>query len=184
MLARWHCGFDLEDDDSELREFYDWTGMKENEVSTRTLTPVDDGFVRLDSGKVLGKQRTQMRQQLDRSPSQPDIGSSTLEESTEMSRESSDSLTLSYSTKAVNRPQPAERKALALGAQLTRLSAADRTALAHLAPSEQRSRLAICKKQTDEARRSQRAVQSRVDRLGNKTLMKHFVSDVPGRKNG
>ncbi len=54
----------------------------------------------------------------------------------------------------------------------------------HLPASEQRALLAVQKKQIDKARRAEWAMRGRVEGMGNKTLMKNFVNDVPGRLNG
>jgi len=49
---------------------------------------------------------------------------------------------------------------------------------------QQRALLATQKKQVEKAKKAERRYQSRVEGMGNKSLMKHFVPDTPGRLNG
>jgi len=71
-----------------------------------------------------------------------------------------------------------------LAARLSQLSVRDQNTLALLPSHEIRSVLATKRKQLDQARRDETKARRRVERLGNKTLMKHFKPDVPGRSNG
>ncbi|OAA66900.1 c2h2 finger domain containing protein [Niveomyces insectorum RCEF 264] len=68
--------------------------------------------------------------------------------------------------------------------QLANMRAADRRSLMNLSRPEQRALLVTRKKQLDKARREEQAMRARVEALGNKSLMMHFVNDVPGRVNG
>lgn len=76
-----------------------------------------------------------------------------------------------------------EKRDANLGSQLVHVRADDRRSLIHLPVSQQRALFATHKKQEEGARRAERTLQSRMELMGNKTLMKHYVSDVPGRSN-
>jgi pre-60S factor REI1 len=54
----------------------------------------------------------------------------------------------------------------------------------HMTSSQQRALLSTQKKQMEKARKIERTMQSRVEGMGKKALMKHFVPDTPGRLNG
>ncbi|EFX00787.1 c2h2 finger domain containing protein [Grosmannia clavigera kw1407] len=204
MRGKAHCRFDLEGEDSEFRDLYDFSSYEQDNIAdgsvdgdvddtNRALTlharaspswrPVDDSL-RLPSGKLV-MQRTarplwprqqRLRQAGDNAaePSQQPDGGSCV--STPDPVQGDDSPT------AMTRSERRVRDFTTH--QLVHLRAADRQSLVHLSISEQRAVLATQKKQLDRSRRTSRAMQSRVETLGNKNLMMHFVSDVPGRKNG
>ena len=193
MIDKGHCKIDI----AEGSEFHDFFGLElgredsEDDAATpaEPSTPVfvqpDDTTLRLFSGKLVthrsvGKPRPQRPKRPDKDgldsqpamldtplPSSPPTPASALDHSTSRA----------LTTRA-------ERRASAFTNQLVHLRAGDRCSLAHLPASHQRALLATQKKQMDRARKAERRMQSRVESMGNKTLMKHFVMDVPGPSNG
>ncbi len=203
MLGKGHCRFDIEDDESEYRDFYDFGSAAEAEedgdedrhsgiealvVSVKTsglsarpvFTQLDDSTLRLPSGKTLSHRTTRKPRPARRRAESPDSESVPLSGS---SRDPSTSPTPdSGAPMALTRAE--QRAADFTKYQLARLRAEDRRSLMHLPASEQRALLAVQKKQIDKARRAEWAMRGRVEGMGNKTLMKNFVNDVPGRLNG
>jgi pre-60S factor REI1 len=193
MMGKGHCKFDVSSEDSEFRDFYDFDSSHENDdeedagTSAKRLTlpfvQPDGTSLRLPSGKTLShhssrKPRPQQyknRPDTDSTSSQLDPNPPTSSQST------SDSAPSRYGSGALTK---AEKRDFAFTNQLVYLRADDRRSLMHLPTSQQRALLAAQKKQMDKARRAERMMHSRVERMGNKTLMKHFVNDVPGRLNG
>ena len=194
MMDKRHCRIDT----AEGSDFHDFfateLGCKDDEGDAATpvdsSTPVsfqpDDTTLRLSSGKVLthrsvGKPRPPR-------PKHPNKDS--LDSEPAISDPPSPSSS-PVPARAPDRSSPsralttrAERRASAFTDQLAHLRAGDRCSLAHLPASQQRSLLANRKKQMDQARKAEMRIQSRVASMGNKTLMKHFVMDVPGPANG
>lgn len=166
MIAKGHCRYDLND---EMSEFYDTDAITNTHVSGASR--VDDETLRLPSGKILSHRAHIPTQPRFKAGSQSPASNEDLPELSGCKGESQ-SLAIR------------DRKDKALQSQIAQLSKRDQLGLAHLVPSEQRALLTTWKKQVDQVRRAQRQMQSRVERAGNKTYMKHFVSDVPGRRNG
>lgn len=181
MVAKAHCRFDITDEDSDVRDFYNFSSCEQNTddevaglpVAQWTPLSVQPGetSLRLPSGKILSHRFPRMPRQhcLNRlEATSPELD-----------------LIPSSSTHTIsNTPTNAEARNLASTGQLATLRAHDRRSLMHLPISQQRSLLTTQKKEADKARRTEQASEARVSRKGNKTLMKHFVADVPGRKNG
>jgi pre-60S factor REI1 len=205
MAQKGHCKMDISSEGSEFAEFYHLTsGEQSNDEedeaeggSTKRpvydLGQIDDMSLRLPSGKVLSHRSAAPthphHRPLDRSanhspnrnadllPDPPilvDVGSRSAEEGT---------ITM-LAGRAGGALAKSERKELAVEAKLANLSAKDRRALMHLPVSQQRAVLATQKRQLERSLRAERRMQNRVETLGNKTLMKHFVNDVPGRALG
>jgi pre-60S factor REI1 len=163
MLAKGHCRYDLTE---EHAGFYNSEAFQKSE-NTRP----DETSMRLPSGKVL---TSRFDAQAMRAKARP---------SSDTQKQHSLSLSqpASSNSELINRQ---EQKAAAYETQLSCLSASDQRSLVHLSSAEQRSVLAIRKKQLEKAQREDRRARSVIERLGNKTLMKHFKNDVPGRSNG
>ncbi|KAI2601964.1 c2h2 finger domain-containing protein [Hypoxylon sp. NC1633] len=197
MRDKGHCKFDISNEDSEYRDFYDLASddghrginskegeqdVPANTVGNRaSLSPVqvDEGFVRLPSGKVLAQRSYRApRPHRPLSNSQGSLPSSSHPEPTP---DSSDVVVIPSSKGALSK---AQKRDLAVDKQLGNLRSEDRQQLIHLPAHEQRAVLATQKQQLDKQRRTEQWIRSRVERKGNKTLMKHFVNDVPGRLNG
>ncbi|KAI6081255.1 c2h2 finger domain-containing protein [Hypoxylon rubiginosum] len=199
MRDKGHCKFDIADEDSEFRDFYDISSgddhndsddseekqtvpnSKGNRIGSQ-LMQADEGFVRLASGKVLAQRSY-------RAPhsSKPVAGSSQRQGSLPSSSHRESSPT--YSDTAVTPSgsgtlSKSRKRNLAVSHQLSNLRPEDRQQLMHLPAYEQRAVLATQKKQLDKQRRTEQWMRGRLERKGNKTLMKHFVNDVPGRSNG
>ncbi|XEV02436.1 hypothetical protein FSHL1_007723 [Fusarium sambucinum] len=166
MVGKGHCRIEMSD---EMLEFYDLEGLKKYE--TENGVAIDGETLRLSSGKLLSHRTAPVPKQPHRQKTEDDAqnedSQATLPENV-----SSDALT----TK--------DRKDAALASQLARLSVRDQQSLIHLASSEQRSFLLQRKKEMDTARRSERKMRLKTERVNNKTMMKTFQNDVPGPKNG
>jgi pre-60S factor REI1 len=156
---------------------------------------LDEKSLWLPSGKIISKssssQQHQRRQQeapLRRSASPGQLGSGAAADSGEEgSGASSRSTALVPGDVGVKRQfaiTKGEKRAQAFTTQLARLSANDQRSLAHLPTSQQRAVLATQQKQVEKARRAERRYQTRVEGLGNKTLMGHYRPDGPARQNG
>lgn len=169
MTSLSHCRPNLS---SDVAEFY--TDLPPELIDLNGVGHPEEGTMRLKSGKIL-THRSQVqtshdpnRQRITRQPSgQPrQLGSS--------AQRKTDSSEL----------EKQDRKATSLDLQLSQMSVNDQRSLAHLPTSEQRSVLAVRKKQLDNAQRAERRARSQVERMGNQTLMKNFKNDVPGPKLG
>ncbi|KAH0371668.1 hypothetical protein KCU65_g1779, partial [Aureobasidium melanogenum] len=176
MLGKKHCAFDISDVESEYREFWDFEG-------DGTGVEVDGDNVTLPSGKVIMSRSVRSTQQRQRSSIQHVAPLSLSDTSPSETSDPNISLT-------TNQPSPKQAltrqdlRALRADKQLGTLSANDRLALAHLPAPQQRAVLLHQRSQLQSARRQQRAMESRLQRKNNQTLMKHFVSDVPGPRLG
>lgn len=189
MIAKGHCKIDITNPGCEFRDFYDFQfgdpeedvaqGGSDAKLAAPLFVNVDETSVRLPSGKILSNRTVRTHTHRER----------------HFSRTTSDTILIDNSSPTTEAPEMTsnheigllrrgERRNIALGNQLCQLRTADRASLIHMTPAEQRSQLLVQKKQTDQARRAQRQMESRVQRVGNKTLMKHFVPDVPGPTNG
>lgn len=77
MRGKGHCNVDFEDDEHDLKQFYDFPGDVEDEEGNQpktklTLLPNEDDELRLPSGKILGhRSRARPRQDLSDHPSSP-----------------------------------------------------------------------------------------------------------------
>ncbi|KAI4844097.1 hypothetical protein E4T44_06392 [Aureobasidium sp. EXF-8845] len=184
MLGKGHCSFDISDVESEYREFWnfgeDGAGVQ-----------VDGENITLPSGRVVMSRSVRNTQQRQR-PS--GSGVTSLSHSNDTSLEASHSSPADSSNPSANANTSSashkqaltkqDVRALNLDRQLGTLRNSDRLALAHLPASEQRAILATQHSQLQKARRQERDMQARLQRKNNQTLMKHFVPDVPGPKNG
>jgi pre-60S factor REI1 len=166
MVGKGHCRIELSD---EMLEFYDLEGLKT--LETDNGVAIDSETLRLASGKLLSHRTApgpkQPRRQAAQDDTQNQDSQATLPENV-----SSDAL----ATK--------DKKDAALASQLARLSVRDQQSLIHMSFSEQRSFLLQRKKELDTAQRSERKMRLKTERVNNKTMMKHFQSDVPGPQNG
>ncbi|KAK0720149.1 C2H2 type zinc-finger-domain-containing protein [Lasiosphaeris hirsuta] len=198
MSGKGHCKFSLQDPDSEYRDFFnfaknpsldsnsDGDGNADLAIpSLSNLVPhADDDSARLPSGRIVshriagpaGRQQHRSRSQHTSLTAAPTaLTPSTQSASPDSTKD--DTQSLHVATRQ-------EKRGGSLAGQLAKLSVNDRASLVHLSSAEQRSVLTTRMKQADKARRTELRHRSRVEMLGNKTLMKHFVPDVPGPKNG
>ncbi|OAQ83749.1 c2h2 finger domain-containing protein [Purpureocillium lilacinum] len=169
MTAKGHCRFDIS---AGTEDFYELPESQYENLAGRARP--DEASLRLPSGKLLSHRtlreapvRSRPAQQApsDR-PGNAQIGS------VQSRRIGQEIATRDGSDSAI------------LAARLSQLSVRDQNTLALLPSHEIRSVLATKRKQLDQARRDETKARRRVERLGNKTLMKHFKPDVPGRSNG
>lgn len=193
MRAKGHCKVDITSQDSEFRDFYDFESndVEENgdlnnspvaKPAALPFTQISDTSVLLESGKILHDRSVHSRHH--RNLRFSGKGSAAAVERPNEQSSPIEAGEAKGDSHSLGPLRPIERRTLAVDNQLAHLRAADRRSLLHLPPAQQRSQLAVQKKQMDEARRAQQLTESHVRRKGNKTLMKHFVNDVPGRLNG
>jgi len=191
MLGKKHCAFDISDLESEYREFWNF---EEDAAGVQ----VDGENITLPSGRVVMSRSVRPSQQRQKpsgsgAMSWSRMNASSLEASSLEASNSSTSQSSNLSATASSTSNQSVHKqaltkqdlrALNLDKQLGKLRTSDRLALAHLPASEQRAILAKQQSQLQKARRQERDMQARLQRKNNQTLMKHFVSDVPGPKLG
>lgn len=176
MLGKKHCAFDISDMESEYREFWDFEGEGAG-------VRIDGDNVTLPSGKVIMSRSVRSTQQRQRSSSGQLLASLPLSDiPLEASQLNSSSTPDQPSGKQALTRQ--DLRALKIDKQLGSLNNNDRLALAHLPAPQQRAILLAQRSQLKTARRQERAMESGLQRKNNQTLMKHFVSDVPGPKLG
>ncbi|RBR20300.1 uncharacterized protein FIESC28_05264 [Fusarium coffeatum] len=165
MVDKGHCRVELWD---EMLEFYDLEGIKKN--GSENTVSVDSETLRLSSGKLLSH-RTAPSVRQPRTSTQDD----------KQDQDNQASLPVNNSSDAL---AAKEKKDAALASQLARLSVRDQQSLIHMSSSEQRSFLLQRKKELDTVQRAERKMRLKTERLSNRTMMKHFQNDVPGRSNG
>ncbi|KAK3359621.1 C2H2 type zinc-finger-domain-containing protein [Lasiosphaeria hispida] len=199
MSGKSHCKLNLQDPESEYRDFFDFTQNPspnpDDDENTDRLEPiipgssnlvshVDSDSARLPSGRIVSHRTAgQAGRQQHRSRSQHTSSAATPAALTpDMPGANPDSTTAD--TQSLHVATRQEKRGGSLAGQLAKLSVNDRASLVHLSSAEQRSVLTTRIKQADKARRVELRHRSRVEMLGNKTLMKHFLPDVPGPKNG
>jgi pre-60S factor REI1 len=166
MVDKGHCRVEMSD---EMLEFYDLEGLKKYE--TENGVAIDNETLRLSSGKLLSHRTAPAPKKPHRETAQDDA----------QSQDNQTALPGSVSSDALTTK---DRKEAALASQLARLSVRDQQSLIHMSSSEQRSFLLQRKKEMDTARRSERKMRLKTERVNNKTMMKTFQNDVPGPKNG
>ena len=166
MMAKGHCRFDISPD---TEDFYEIPACEDHE-SFNQARP-DEMSLRLPSGKLLG------RRSQGNVPATPQSRSVT-----KQSVHTETLVLLSDHDRGLIRRK--EKSMAVLAARVSQLSTSDQNSLSHLSSHEVRSVLATRKRQLDTARRIESRARSKVDRNNNKTLMKHFVMDCPGRSNG
>lgn len=165
MVDKGHCRVELSD---EMLEFYDLEGLKKN--ASENAVSVDSETLRLSSGKLLSHRTA---------PSARQPRTSTQDNKQDQDNQAA--LPVNGSSDAL---ATKDRKDAALASQLARLSVRDQQSLIHMSSSEQRSFLLQRKKELDTVQRAERKMRLKTERLSNRTMMKHFQNDVPGRSNG
>ncbi len=199
MIGKGHCKFDISNEGSEFADFYAdaTTPDQHDEVDevggdasleeargVKTSNPVlkiDDATVRLPSGKLLSHRsaaqalqsrhqyRTTMAQLHPQLPPSSPEGPST-QPASQPAQEASTSTALAKSAK----------REASLALELENLSAGDRAALIHLPATEQRSLLAVQKRELGRAKRAEKRFWSRVEMMGNTVKRSTFRNDEPG----
>ncbi|GAB7352411.1 hypothetical protein MBLNU459_g2837t1 [Dothideomycetes sp. NU459] len=195
-MAKGHCQYEITSPASEFRDFYDFgpafaeqvetiatqDGSSAAATATQHFVRMDETSILLPSGKVVSNRDWAPQRHLRRNVTD---ATSTASGPVDVM---SDPSVVSERPFADDRNlapiRGSEKRKITLSNQLTQLSATDRASLSHMTPAEQRSQLRVQKQHVDQERRAQRQMESRLQRSGNKTRMKHFVPDVPGRLNG
>lgn len=140
----------------------------------------DSQSLRMPSGKVIAHRSA--RPSRYHRPQRPNANQDTIPESVSPNPYPDQN---TNSPSAHNQPSTKISRTTRHLTQLSSLRASDRQMLAHLPASQQRALLLNQGKQMARAAKQERNMRGRVERKGNKTLMKHFVPDCPGgRTNG
>lgn len=167
MVAKGHCRFDISPD---TEDFYDIPARERQELDKR-LRP-DDESLRLPSGKLLSHRDQQSVPAERRNrPSRP-----------QPLTPPTSSLTKAGSSSEVATQEKTD-DSIIIAAQLSRLSAGDRTSLQHLPSHEIRSMLALRMKQIDRSRRQELKSKLKHGKMENVLLKKFSRSDVPTRQS-
>ncbi|KAK0612085.1 C2H2 type zinc-finger-domain-containing protein [Immersiella caudata] len=176
MVGRGHCKIDIQTEDSEYRDFFDFSTATNPALSSNS----DGSAVHLPSGKIVaGRAAGQVYQKRYHQAASPSAKSHITAAPREHSGNSESTPQDTEFSQVISR---SERRETSLTDQLATLSISDRMSLAHLPSSEQRSALATRKKQVDKAGRAELRYRSRLEIIGNRTLQKHFVEDVRAGK--
>lgn len=190
MLGKGHCNIDIHNPDSEYRDFFNFESGNEDDdeapsVLGTIVSGVDDKVARLPSGKTISSRAAgQSLPSYQRYP----LRSS---DSPHASRRDA-SITPDTPNVGVEDPSApmssfqvasrSERRGTPLTTALAKLSLNDQRSLAHLSSSEQRAAIATQRKQADKEHRAELRRRNRVEMLGNRTLMEHFISETPARR--
>ena len=195
MIGKSHCRVDISKD-SEYADFYDFSESDTNSIgeeeaddtaeqsrgsTVKVPTQEDQNSLRLPSGKVI-LTRTQPQTNTRRQPlgSRSPRDYHTLEQPrAEDTQASSTSLVPQGSRRSLTRAEKQDKK---LARHLATLTASDERSLAHLAVPEQRAVIATQQKQVEKAGRVEKRYRSRLEGLGNQTLMTHFVKDAADKR--
>lgn len=209
MLGKGHCKFDIDSDDSEYADFYDFSESEEQsdeeedadipsmfgkrDKMENLLVQPDESSLRLPSGRIISN-RSQPRTNPRRKPLQSHPPGDDLPEL--LHGEGPTTTTTTTTGPDTQVPDSNQRAGRGGGLVLTRavrqenrltkqlatLRAGDEKSLAHLSVPEQRAVLAIQQKQVEKAHRAEERYRGRVEGLGNRTLMTHFVKDAADKR--
>lgn len=187
-------GSEAESDDGDELDEDDDTETPPTTRKAKSEGPtvqVDEHSLRLPSGKVISNRsqpQNSTRRQLVkmRASAKPDL----LEGGPVQSSPSPVSSTTNPSTTLVTRQAGgdgvasarAQKQEIKFSKQLASLSANDERSLAHLPLQQQRSLLATRQKQVEKAIRVEERYRGRLEGLGNKFLMTHFVKDAADKR--
>lgn len=205
MRDKGHCGFSIEQENSDFRVFYDFEdegdenygeGVEEEDESEESGTgrmpgglenlEIGDGQVRLPSGRVVGSKTYRApRCVKEAKTTEVEMLQDGPNPSSSASRQPATTFTPSDPTapQKIALTRAGRRSAVTLTA-LSLLRDADRMQLAHLAPAQQRAFLGTQKKQAAKERRARNWMEGRVKGKGNKFLQARYRADGPGRANG
>lgn len=204
MLDKGHCRFDHKSSDSEFADFYDFTALKEdargeedensefedpNDCDAQISIQLDENSLRLPSGKVVtnrsqGPCQTQRRRTGNSSSIQPNQHQSLEGEDVEnenIQRPCSPNMLHQSAPNGLDVQRSSKRRDK-VTRQLATFGANAERSLAHLSLAEQRTVLAVQQRQVDSSRRAEERYRGRLETLGNKTLMTHFVKDAADKR--
>jgi pre-60S factor REI1 len=161
MMAKGHCKYDITEEDSEMRDFYEVVSSEEKEHQRQNL------FLRFSEHT----QSTPSKGKSSNTASRPhaDLTGVLPDETpcqTPPAEDSSDSTARSAepSGELSTRIMRQERR---LDNQLSQLRAGDQKSLAHLPAAQQRAVLAAHLKQVEKARKTEQAYRGRLETAGN-----------------
>lgn len=173
MMAKGHCKFDVTDEASELRDFYDLPSADAKDELHQNLPSM-----RISDGPQLPAQARSRKPR----PSKPSDGhglnttTAPLDQTTPApTRHSHTGTDAESSSNAAETPSHslgemstrAQKQEYTLNNQLSQLRANDRRSLLHLPASQQRALLATHHKQLEKARRTEQIGRGNLDSAGN-----------------
>lgn len=164
MMAKGHCKYDISDEDSELRDFYDFPSSDARDKLQQTL-----------DSQLSPQAKSKKTKSSKRSPrSSTEITDSPLEQETPAvqateasSGEASSNTGETDGGDQVELSTRAQKQEHTLNNQLSRLRADERRSLVHLPASQQRAILATHHKQMEKARRTEQTKRGRLESSGN-----------------
>ncbi|PSR80521.1 TRI15 protein [Coniella lustricola] len=192
MLDKGHCRFDHKSYNSEFADFYDYS-IAEDDAQTKAddtsvcedrhgsisalSMQVDETTLRLPSGKVVSnRSRAHAAPCLaQRHTIEHSSNTHHAEEATSTTKSSQSPIMRRSDLKTSKRRNKASK-------QLAALSTTTERSLAHLSLPEQRAVLAVQQKQVEAFQRAKDRYRSRLETLGNKSLMTHFVRDAADKR--
>ncbi|KIV94102.1 hypothetical protein PV10_05257 [Exophiala mesophila] len=164
MMAKGHCKYDISDEDSELRDFYDFPSSEAKEKLQNTL-----------DSQLPSQAKSKKPRPSKRSPrSSTEIIDSPLQEeqppslsTTTSGGEQTSNVAENNGDNQVQLSTRAQKQEDTLNNQLSRLRADERRSLVHLPASQQRAILATHHKQMEKARRTEQHKRGRLESSGN-----------------
>lgn len=205
MMGTGHCKFDIADEDSEFRDFYEFDepeagfsdeNQENNQVhlwsrgTSTSPVQVDDTSMRLPSGRIVSNRSAPTPRHPSRKPLEPQpprhsssisVAPTTASQSdTPKSSKSSEDPAFPEDHPSSKALAKQERQKAALAVQLSSMRSSDQRALAHLPASEQRAVLSQALRLEAQSDRANRRFRGQMDSLGNVLMKARFVNDVPG----
>ncbi|CAI6099344.1 unnamed protein product [Clonostachys chloroleuca] len=205
MMGTGHCKFDIADEDSEFRDFYEFDepeagfsdeNQENNQVqlwsrgTSTSPVQVDDTSMRLPSGRIVSNRSAPTPRHPSRKPLEPQpprhsssisVAPTTASQTdTPKSSKSSEDPALPEDHPSSKALAKQERQKAALAVQLSSMRSSDQRALAHLPASEQRAVLSQALRLEAQSDRANRQFRGQMDSLGNVLMKARFVNDVPG----
>ena len=172
MLGKSHCKYDITDQDSELRDFYEFPSSEAKEKLHQSLPAMRFP----DDPPLPSQARSRKPRPSKRSDRHgPDITASPLDQAppTPAAHSHNHAESSSNATETPS-PSPGEvsiralKQESTLNNHLAQLRADDRRSLLHLPASQQRALLATHHKQIEKARRTEQSKQGNLESAGNK----------------
>ncbi|KAK1749754.1 cytoplasmic 60S subunit biogenesis factor REI1 [Echria macrotheca] len=176
MIGKSHCKIDIENPESEYRDFLDPAA---DTPSGSVMANMDGDSAHLPSGRIISSRAAKPashHRSLFRH-NDPDLATQELPDAPGEAEEPQ-----TKPSNADDRPSHSlvKKQEDVLAKQLSQLRVQDRASLAHLPVSQQLSVLTTQQRQAAKAQRAQRRYRNRVEMMGNRTLMGNFVSDIYG----
>ncbi|KAK5651927.1 hypothetical protein OQA88_11586 [Cercophora sp. LCS_1] len=181
MVGKGHCRLDVHKVDSEYRDFFDLATTGSDGADVPISQPVGSDAevsLTLPSGRIVGGRSSRRGQGAGRQSQSPRVKANK-----ELQRlDGGLGGVFDPVDPGSDRHLVGQQQKGADGLALQQLRAGDRATMMQLAPSEYRAVIATQRKEQGNAQRAELRREARVHMQGNKTLMEHFISDIPARR--